>query len=487
MRKLRLDTSRWFPRVWDVLGIFLMFLFFTVLVLMPFALAKGVGIFKQLAANGGTSDMPSAEVQAHLREQLAAIGITWGYVVPITLTVIFTVLLFKIRPRFNFRPVYLQLMPVILLGEVFMWMIEEGIMELMPPAEDKFAILKDLILQHPYLAFLTIGVAAPLLEEMLFRGIILKFLLKKYAPWKAIVLSAVIFGAFHLNIWQFVGAFLIGIYMGYLYWRTGSLFYPVLLHFLNNSISFYIVWKTHTVDTGFLPEDNKRWLPLIILTGLIGFTAVMVYLDKYFERFGKRTIYVATSNPHKLAEMQAMMPSHIRLKSLKDLKHRSPLIESGDTLEENSLMKAYQIAKRYGVDVMADDTGLEVEALDGRPGVHSARFAGEQATDEQNRQKLLRQLDGVGNRQARFRTVITLSDGHRWYQFEGTVPGRIATEEQGEGGFGYDALFIPEGANRTFAQMSAEEKNRISHRARAVKRLVAFLEKEDDTQIEEKS
>ncbi len=469
MRKLHIDTREWFPRIWDVLGILLLFFVITFLVVVPAGII--IAIKEYMHQPGKEFDLKN-----FMGSEIMGISLTYGYIIPMALTVLLTILLAKIRPRFNFRPVYLHLFPLVLAGGFFLLLVEEGILELMPSPDDEFKFMVELIRQHPKLAFLTIAVAAPFLEEMLFRGIILKFLLKKYPPRTAIIFSALIFGAYHLNPWQFVGATLIGLYLGYIYWRTGSLFYPVLLHFLNNAFSFYLTWKTQSVEAGLVPEDKPWALPLIMFTGLMGLTSVMIFLEKYFTRHGRKTYYLASANPHKMEELRALMPPGVELRSLTDLRHRTPLSETGTTLEENSLEKAMQLARRYGVDVIADDTGLEVEALGGRPGVYSARFAGPDAGDADNRRKLLARLEGHENRKARFRTVITLSDGHEWYQFEGVAPGEIIPNEQGSNGFGYDPVFRPEGSDKTFAQMTAEEKNRISHRAKATRKLLDFLE-----------
>ncbi len=152
--------------------------------------------------------------------------------------------------------------------------------------------------------------------------------------------------------------------------------------------------------------------------------------------------------------------------------------EDQPTLEGNARKKALMLHEYTGLPAVADDTGLEVDALGGRPGVHSARYAGPEANDAANRARLRRELEGQENRSARFRTVIAYADGSDVHVFEGICEGHITDEERGAGGFGYDALFIPEGETRTFAEMSKEEKNRISHRARALGRLVDFLRTE---------
>ena len=192
----------------------------------------------------------------------------------------------------------------------------------------------------------------------------------------------------------------------------------------------------------------------------------------------------ATNNKHKLLEVKHILPKVYALFSLDDIGFHSEIEETGETLEENSLIKAKTIADWLDKNditsydaVFADDTGLEVEALDGKPGVYSARYAGEPANDADNRLKLLRELEDKENRNARFRTVVTLIKNNRTYSVDGRIDGRIDTKESGTGGFGYDSVFIPEGHNRTFACLTSEEKNSISHRARAIQNLVALLDK----------
>lgn len=172
-----------------------------------------------------------------------------------------------------------------------------------------------------------------------------------------------------------------------------------------------------------------------------------------------------------------MLYGHYRLKNLHDLKLKEEIPETGETLEENSGIKAQFLYKNFGVDCFADDTGLEVEVLQGAPGVRSARYAGEPKDDSRNVELLLKNLNGEFNRKARFRTVITLILSGLEYQFEGIVQGTITEERSGSGGFGYDPVFVPSGYDRTFAEMSSDEKNRISHRGIAIKKLVDFLEK----------
>ncbi|MCX2738595.1 non-canonical purine NTP diphosphatase [Pontibacter anaerobius] len=183
----------------------------------------------------------------------------------------------------------------------------------------------------------------------------------------------------------------------------------------------------------------------------------------------------ATNNRHKLAEVSQMLEGKYELLSLQDIGCNEELPEEQDTLEGNSRQKAEYVWDNYSVSCFADDTGLEVEALNGEPGVYSARYAGPQRSDADNINKLLESLQGQQNRRARFRTSITLILDGQQHQFEGIVTGSIATEWQGDKGFGYDPVFIPDGHDRTFAQMSAGEKNAISHRGRATEELVRFL------------
>jgi XTP/dITP diphosphohydrolase len=183
----------------------------------------------------------------------------------------------------------------------------------------------------------------------------------------------------------------------------------------------------------------------------------------------------ATNNRHKLREVRAMLGSGIRLLDLGGIGCRDDIPETADTFEGNAALKARYIHDRFGRDCFADDSGLEVEALGGRPGVHSARYAGPGHDFGKNIDRLLGELDGVSDRRARFRTVICLILSGREYFFEGTVGGTILAARRGTGGFGYDPIFLPGGHERTFAEMSPEEKNRLSHRAEAVRRMAAFL------------
>ncbi len=183
----------------------------------------------------------------------------------------------------------------------------------------------------------------------------------------------------------------------------------------------------------------------------------------------------ATNNQHKLKEVQALLGNHFRLLSLVDIGFDDEIPEDFDTLQDNALQKARFIHSRFGYNCFADDTGLEVEALNGEPGVYSARYAGEAKNPHDNIVKLLKNLVGVKHRRAQFRTVIALILNGNEYLFEGNVDGEIIEEGRGGDGFGYDPIFLPEGYNQTFAEMPLELKNQISHRGRAVAKLVDFL------------
>ena len=187
------------------------------------------------------------------------------------------------------------------------------------------------------------------------------------------------------------------------------------------------------------------------------------------------TIVFATNNAHKLQEIRAMMGTAVRVMSLEDIGCHADIPETGTTLEENALMKARYIKDNYGYDCFADDTGLEVRALDGEPGIYSARYAGEGHDSEANMTKLLCNLKDKDDRRARFRTVIALIQGSSQHLFEGIVEGTIIRERRGEGGFGYDPIFVPDGYDKTFAELGGDIKNTISHRARATRKLADYL------------
>lgn len=186
-------------------------------------------------------------------------------------------------------------------------------------------------------------------------------------------------------------------------------------------------------------------------------------------------IVFATHNAHKVSEVQAVLGSEYQLVTATEAGITEEIPETQPTIEGNALQKARYVYEHTGLNCFADDTGLEVKALNGAPGVYSARYAGEHVSYADNNVLLLKNLAGCENRKARFRTVIALIVDGKEYLFEGRVEGTIATEPHGEGGFGYDPLFVPEGSQLTFAEMSSEAKNKISHRGRAVAKLVAFL------------
>ena len=185
----------------------------------------------------------------------------------------------------------------------------------------------------------------------------------------------------------------------------------------------------------------------------------------------------ATNNLNKLKEVQEMLPNSIELLSLKDINCNEEVDETENTLQGNAKLKADYITKNYGYNCFADDTGLEVASLDGKPGVFSARFAGEPRSAERNMQKLLDELFDKPNRNAQFRTAICLNLNDEQFLFEGICTGTILSKKQGEKGFGYDPIFQPTKYNESFATMSPSEKNKISHRGIAVQKLVDFLKK----------
>lgn len=191
----------------------------------------------------------------------------------------------------------------------------------------------------------------------------------------------------------------------------------------------------------------------------------------------KKKLVVATNNAHKLEEIAAILGEEMELLSLKDINCHADIPETANTLEGNARQKALYIYENYGIDCFADDTGLEVEALNGAPGVFSARYAGDGHDSEANMQKLLKELYGKENRKAQFRTAIYLIMKGEEYLFEGIVKGKIIEEKRGGAGFGYDPIFVPEGYNLTFAELGNDIKNTISHRARAVEKLCSFLKK----------
>lgn len=188
-----------------------------------------------------------------------------------------------------------------------------------------------------------------------------------------------------------------------------------------------------------------------------------------------KNICFASNNAKKLEEIKSALSGKVGIISLAELGCNEELAETGDTLFHNAFQKARYVAETFGVDCFADDTGLEVIALDGAPGVYSGRFAGEPRSDERNVDLLLKKMEGKENRKASFRTVIALILKGEEFSFEGTVDGEIIHERIGEKGFGYDPVFRPDGYKHTFAELSMEEKNQISHRGKATAKLIQFL------------
>ena len=186
----------------------------------------------------------------------------------------------------------------------------------------------------------------------------------------------------------------------------------------------------------------------------------------------------ASHNQNKVNEIKSLLPDNFEILSLTEIGFNEEIEETGLTLDENSKIKAQTVFEKTGYFCFADDTGLEIEALNYEPGVFSARYAGNQKNDSDNIEKVLLNLQGMTNRNARFRTVITLLIGQEEYSFEGRVDGKIIMEKRGEFGFGYDPIFIPENESITFAEMSMEEKNQFSHRARAFLKMIEFLKNE---------
>jgi XTP/dITP diphosphohydrolase len=189
----------------------------------------------------------------------------------------------------------------------------------------------------------------------------------------------------------------------------------------------------------------------------------------------KTILVFATHNAHKAQEIQQLVGSSYLIKTLTDIGCSDDIAETGSTLAENAQIKSRFVYEKFGLDCFADDTGLEVDILGGSPGVYSARYAGPQRSDADNINLLLQNLEGKTNRTAQFRTVISLIQGGKETVFEGILRGAINTTPQGDNGFGYDPVFEPEGSKLTLAQISMEEKNNISHRARAMQQLITFL------------
>ncbi len=190
-----------------------------------------------------------------------------------------------------------------------------------------------------------------------------------------------------------------------------------------------------------------------------------------------KTLVFATNNQHKLAEIQELLGDAFVLKTMKDIECHEDIVEDAPDLQGNAQLKARYIKEHFGFDCFADDTGLEIEALDGEPGVYSARYAGAKRSSEDNMDLVLSKLAGKEHRKAQFRTAICLILDNEEHLFEGIVEGEIALKRSGEKGFGYDPIFLPEGQQRSFAEMSSEEKNAISHRGRAFQKMIEFLQR----------
>jgi len=188
----------------------------------------------------------------------------------------------------------------------------------------------------------------------------------------------------------------------------------------------------------------------------------------------KLKLVFATNNKNKLKEVRAML-TNFDIVSLASINCFDDIPETADTLEGNAIIKANFITNKYGLNCFADDTGLEVEALNNEPGVFSARYAGKENNAEANMKKLLKELEGKSNRKAQFRTAIALNINEKQYIFEGICKGTILNQKQGESGFGYDPIFMPDGFNKSFAEMNMIEKGTISHRGKAIEKLVSFL------------
>jgi len=185
----------------------------------------------------------------------------------------------------------------------------------------------------------------------------------------------------------------------------------------------------------------------------------------------------ATHNSNKAFEIQKLLPKDFQVLSLDDIDFQEEIPENEPTIEANSAFKAQFIFNKFNLNCFADDTGLEIEALNGKPGVHSARYAGEERNSDANMNRVLDELSGIENRNARFKTVITLIINGDQHIFEGIVNGQIISEKRGTNGFGYDPIFIPENETRTFAEIELTEKNKFSHRARALEKMIEFLKK----------
>lgn len=197
-----------------------------------------------------------------------------------------------------------------------------------------------------------------------------------------------------------------------------------------------------------------------------------MFEDSFFYRM---KLVFASNNKHKIKEIKQILPDNFEIVSLEEIGCFEDIPETADTIEGNAILKANYVTQNYGFPCFADDSGLEVDALYGAPGVHSARYAGMSKNDENNISKLLKVLEKVKNRNAQFKTVIALNLNNKLYLFTGIVKGKIISEKRGTNGFGYDPVFVAENTNKTFAELPVEEKNKISHRAHAVEKLTKYL------------
>lgn len=433
--------------------------------------------------------LPFGLLQPILPNNLQVWLMFFGYVIPMLLTIWATRQTFNKRGTINYKVGYLELLPLIIIVAYAFLVVGEFTIFLLPEPSGIWKKLFDMLNQsmkevfnHRLVGFLMVAVAAPILEETLFRGIILKALLKKTSPYWAIMISAIAFGVFHMNPWQFLYATVLGLFLGYIYWKTRSLFYPILIHMLLNGTAFVAAQFANLDSTEGLAEqlsgkDLQQYLFLVSISLAI-IIAAYFYFEKYFAK-QPQPIVLATQNPHKIEEIKKILPENMSLQSLKDIRFKGQLKETGTTLEANALQKLRQISKPFDVDAIADDTGLEVEALNGAPGVYSARYAGDNASYADNVNKLLEAMKDQTDRSAQFKTVVAMSKGPKEHVVTGVLKGKIATEPRGEGGFGYDSVFIPEGYDQTFAEMDKETKNKISHRALALGKLKKLLNQKD--------
>lgn len=206
-------------------------------------------------------------------------------------------------------------------------------------------------------------------------------------------------------------------------------------------------------------------------------TIISLFITLYTISYSiMKQIVFATNNKHKLEEIRNILDHTLNILSLDDINCHEDIPETGSTIEENALIKARYIKEKYDYDCFADDTGLEIKSLNNEPGVYSARYAGNDHNSEKNMQKVLENLKDKNDRSACFRTCIALITGNNEYLFEGKIEGEIITEKKGESGFGYDPIFVPDGYTQTFAELGNDIKNKISHRALAVKKLINFLQ-----------